>query len=204
MKIIKHQKQEEENIVKQVAHALLEEKLVILPTDTVYGVMALASNEEAVKHLYQAKGRDLSKPTALLMSSLEMAQEYIGNGLVSKLGKRFWPGPLTIIAEAKVKIGNWPKLGIRVPDELFLLQVLEQVGRPVMASSANLAGEKPPTGLSQVSSEIANYADIAVDKGSTILKVESTIIELADNSFRIVREGPITKEEIEHFIRLPR
>jgi len=196
MNVIRFEDTDAPNIIQQVVAVLKQEKLAILPTDTVYGVMALATGEEAIKRLYRAKGRDPRKPTALLVSSLEMAKEYIGNDLVSKLGKRFWPGPLTIIKEAKIKIGSWPKLGIRVPDELFLLQVLEKVGEPLLASSANLAGEKPPTDLSQVSSELAEQVDIAVDKGSTKLKAESTIIEITGNSFKIMRSGSVSENQI--------
>ncbi|TET54474.1 MAG: threonylcarbamoyl-AMP synthase, partial [Actinobacteria bacterium] len=192
----------ENDIINKVSQALLDEELVILPTDTVYGLMALSTSDNAVSKLYEAKKRDRQKPTALLVDSIEAAAEYIGNSDIKKLGEKFWPGPLTIIAEAKKNIAGSPKLGVRVPDEHFLLKVLKVVDKPVMASSANIAGEIPPSEISRVSAELSAKVAIGIDKGSTEQEQASTIVEIANGEVDLKREGPITARQIEEVLNL--
>ncbi len=196
MKIVKYSEENENDIINKVSQALLDEELAILPTDTVYGLMALSTSDNAVSKLYEVKKRDRQKPTAILVASIEVAEEYIGNDDVIKIGKSFWPGPLTIIAEAKKNIAGWPKLGVRVPDEHFLLKVLKVVDKPVIASSANIAGEIPPLEISQVSAELSAKVAIGIDKGPTEQEQASTIVEIANGEIDLKREGPIELAEI--------
>ncbi len=192
MKTLKLQEDNKAQIIDQVKQAFLSNQLVILPTDTVYGLMALASSKEAIIRLYAAKKRDFSKPTALLVHSKEAAMQIINNSLVSDLARKYWPGPLTIVANDEQKISPWPKVGVRVPDEPFLLEVLESVGQPVMASSANIAGDKAPVKLEEISQEIIQHVSLAVEAGPTKLSQESTVVELEDDNIKILREGLIT------------
>ncbi len=196
MEILKHAEDQSVLTIKKISRALLEGKLVVLPTDTVYGIMALANDEEAVSRLYNVKKRDLKKPSAVLIYSLRTAIDYLGNGQVERLGRIFWPGPLTIVKEPKRKIGRWSKVGIRIPDDEFLLGVLRQVGKPVMASSANISGEPAPVKLADVSPKILEKVSLSVDKGTTALAEESTVIGIDDDGPVILREGPIGIKQI--------
>ena len=196
MDILKFSKSESASIAKKTAHVLLRGELVVLPTDTVYGVMALATDEAAVAKLYAAKKRDLKKPSAVLVYTLGTATDYLGNGSVTKLGQRFWPGPLTIVKESTKKIGGCSKIGVRIPDDDFLLKVLAQVEKPVMATSANISGEPAPINLDSVSSKVLEKTSLAVDKGRTALAEESTVVELSDSAPNILREGPISLKQI--------
>ena len=197
MDILKFSKSESASIAKKTAHVLLRGELVVLPTDTVYGVMAIATDEAAVAKLYAAKKRDLKKPSAVLVYTLGTATDYLGNGSVTKLGQRFWPGPLTIVKESTKKIGGWSKIGVRIPDDDFLLKVLAQVKKPVMATSANISGEPAPINLDSVSSKVLEKTSLAVDKGRTVLAEESTVVEMSDSAPNILREGPISLAQIE-------
>ena len=196
MDILKFSKSESASIAKKTAHVLLRGELVVLPTDTVYGVMAIATDEAAVAKLYAAKKRDLKKPSAVLVYTLGTATDYLGNGSVTKLGQRFWPGPLTIVKESTKKIGGCSKIGVRIPDDDFLLKVLAQVEKPVMATSANISGEPAPINLDSVSSKVLEKTSLAVDKGRTALAEESTVVELSDSAPNILREGPISLKQI--------
>lgn len=195
MKILRYSKEKNLEIINQVTDALLKEELVILPTETVYGIMAL-STPVAIGKLYEAKKRRIEKPTAILVGSTEEALKYLGNSIVSRLGRKYWPGPLTLVKEAKIKVGSWPKLGARVPADRLLLDILHKLKQPIMASSANISGQKAAVAIEEVPPLLQPKVAVAVDRGPAAFGQGSTVVEIDGDNVHLIRQGPIAISDI--------
>jgi len=188
------EKLEEKNI-----HAAVEiiksGGLVIVPTETVYGVCANANDAKAIERLYAVKQRPRNKPFSLLIDAEEQA-EALAEGLSPKVYRimdKFWPGPLTIILKAK-KGGT---LGLRMPADPVALALARLSGVPLACPSANISGQEPPVDFNQALAQLGNAVDLAIDAGPTQHKLESTIADLTGDEVVIAREGAIKKSEIE-------
>ena len=173
--------------------ALLSGKFAVLPTDTLYGICANALDEKAVASVSKAKGRD-SKPISIIVSDIVMMEKYAE--IPENAGYFFqtiFPGPATVLLKAKHK---FPKLispagtvGVRVPHYIFTTTLCRQSGVPLTATSANLAGGKPPTRLSDVPASLLKSAAASIDGGPTKWGEGSTIIDLTAEKPSIVRRG---------------
>lgn len=203
----------EEQIVNKIVESLNKGSIVILPTETVYTFAVDATNKEAVKTVYEIKGRDFSKPMHVVVPSLEKASEYV---LISKesekLAKTFLPGPLTIILNKKqpsplpgILTSGLPTLGIRIPNMALILEVARTFRKPFTTTSANVSGgENPYTvddALEQFTQKTRNKIDLAVDVGKLPKVSPSTIVDLTKRPHAILREGPITKKEIDTVLK---
>ena len=161
-------------------------------------------NEEAVKKIYEIKHRDLKKPCNILVSDIEMIKK-VTKGVSQKeekIIKKFSPGALTMIFEKNEQIpeivtANLDTIGIRIPDYKFLLDLIKHFGRPIVATSLNLAGEKSLTNVDDIDQNLKNSVDIIVDGGEAIGGMASTIIRVVEEDIEILREGPITRKDIE-------
>ena len=190
--------------IKKVTEIVKMGGVVILPTDTVYGVAADCLNEEAVKKVYEFKHRDFSKPCNILVSDIEMIRK-VTKGLSEKEEKiinNLFPGALTIICEKNDVIpgivnANLSTIGIRMPNNQFLLDLISNIGRPIVATSLNLAGEKSMTNLNNLPEDFKKKSDLIIDGGETTLGTASTIIKVENGKVKILREGPIDMKKIE-------
>ena len=199
------------SVIKDAAAALVKGDLVAFPTETVYGLGADATNEDAIARIYKVKGRPIGHPLIVHISSLanlgQWAQdipEYAVN-----LARAFWPGPMTLILPrtelAKDFItGGQDNVGIRIPSHTVALALLKEFevlgGLGVAAPSANRFGAVSPTTASAVEVELADYLsekDQILDGGPCLVGVESTIINCTQNKPSILRPGAITKEMVE-------
>ncbi len=178
-------------------------KIAIIPTDTVYGIAADALNEEAVKKIYRLKHRDLSKPCSILVSDIDMIKQVTKSirQFEERIIKKFFPGALTIVLEKNEKIpnavtANQDTVGVRIPDNKFLIELIKTIGRPIVATSLNLSGEESKTSIQNIPDEIKQNVDLIVDAGETKVGKASTVVKVKNNKIEILREGPITKEEI--------
>lgn len=195
------------NEIEKVVEILDKGGVSIIPTDTVYGIAVDSLNEEAVKKIYELKNRDFSKPCCILVSNIEMIRK-VTKGISpeeEKIVKAFFPGALTIIFEKNKEIpdivtANLDTIGIRMPDNRFLLELIETLGRPILATSLNLAGAKSKTNVKDIDNIFKENVDIIVDGGDAKIGKPSTIIKIKDKHISILREGPITKEELEKSI----
>jgi L-threonylcarbamoyladenylate synthase len=197
--------------IKDAAAALVKGDLVAFPTETVYGLGADATNEDAIARIYKVKGRPEGHPLIVHISSLanlgKWAQdipEYAVN-----LARTFWPGPMTLILRrtdlAKNFItGSQDNVGIRIPSHTVALALLkefeDQGGLGVAAPSANRFGAVSPTTATAVEIELADYLsdnDQILDGGSCLVGVESTIINCTKDKPSILRPGAVTKEMVE-------
>jgi len=187
----------EEKKIKKVAEVLNKGGLVIIPTETVYGVVVNSLDDLAVKRLYEIKKRPLDKPFTIILDRKERIEEFSQNIPRSayKLIDKFWPGPLTIVIRAENKT-----IGLRMPDYPFLLKLISEVGFPLYCPSANISGRKPPCTLEEALEDLDGLVDLAIDGGPTPLGRESTVVDLTQEEFSILREGAIPKEKIKEVI----
>jgi L-threonylcarbamoyladenylate synthase len=197
--------------IKDAAATLIKGDLVAFPTETVYGLGANATNEEAIARIYMVKGRPVGHPLIVHISSLANLDKWARDipEYAVKLARAFWPGPMTLILPrtdlAKDFItGSQDNVGIRIPSHTVALALLkefeDQGGLGVAAPSANRFGAVSPTTATAVEIELADYLsenDQILDGGPCLVGVESTIINCTQDKPSILRPGAITKEMIE-------
>jgi len=176
--------------VVAAAKVLREGGLIILPTETVYGVAALPGAEA---RLYEAKARDLGKPIPLLASGIEAVERW--GGLLSpaarRLARRYWPGPLTLVLPCGSKTE-----GFRVPDHAVAAAVLKEVGGVLRVTSANLSGAPSARTVEAALAVLGGRVSLALDAGPAIVGVESTVVDAAGAVPRILRQGALSADAI--------
>ena len=197
--------------LKDAASSLISGNLVVFPTETVYGLGADATNEEAVARIYEVKGRPINHPLIVHISSIEHLDRWVKNipEYAVELARAFWPGPMTLILPrtklAKDFItGGQDNVGIRVPSHSVALAFLKEFeahgGLGVAAPSANRFGAISPTTASAVVDELGKYLSIndqILDSGPCMVGVESTIINCTQSKPSILRPGAVSMEMIE-------
>jgi len=204
-----------ENIIK-AAQALQDGQLVAFPTETVYGLGADATNENAVKRIYEVKKRPTNHPLIVHISSLRQFPIWAASipDYVNELAKNFWPGPITFILKrshlAKNFItGNQELVGVRIPKHPVALQLLGEFeklgGHGVVAPSANMFGSVSPTCALDVLDDIGERLkkeDFILDGGDCEIGIESTILLCTDENIKILRYGNVTRSQIEKLVNI--
>lgn len=181
--------------------ALRAGTLVILPTDTVYGIAADAANAAAVDRLFLAKSRPRSKAVALLVASIEQAATVadLSTPAARLLVNRHWPGALTIVAPALVTlpegVGTGATIGVRVPADPVVQAIAAQLGRPLAVSSANRSDADAPVALDDAVRDIGTWAALALDGGDCPLGLASTVVDISGERLRLLRQGSINIEQ---------
>ena len=190
---------------EKITKLLNEGKIVITPTDTIYGIMGDSTNEEVIKKIYKIKKRPLNKPLILLMDSYEMIKKYTKNinDKEEKLIKEFMPGLVTVILEKNDKVNNLITsntnyVGIRIPNNKELLEIINKLDKPVISTSANISEEISITNIEQLDKEIKDNVDYIYDNGE-ILNQSSTIVKFENGKLIILREGILTNKLKECF-----
>ena len=193
--------------IKEVAQQLRKGKTIAFPTETVYGLGANAYNTEAVKKIFQAKGRPSDNPLIVHIASLEQVEELVEqiDHQSKRLMEKFWPGPLTIIFKRKAAISpsvtaGLPSLAIRMPDHPVALAILKATNLPIAAPSANRSGRPSPTTAEHVLEDLNGKIAGIVDGGPTGIGVESTVIDVSGEVPTVLRPGGITMEELEEVL----
>ena len=180
-------------------------KIIIYPTDTVYGLGADPFNERAVTRIFSIKNRPRSRPLPLAVSGVNMVDDIAFiTGKAQKLMEQFWPGALTVILKKReglldIVTGGGNSLGVRAPDHEIPLALIRRMARPLIATSANLHGELPSLDVRNIISQLRFPVDLILDGGEPN-GVASTVVDLTKKPPVIVREGPITKTLIEQQI----
>lgn len=172
---------------------------VAVPTETVYGLAADATNARAVARIYEAKGRPSFNPLIVHVSDLDAAQRIAELGPLSlELAKQHWPGPLTIVAHLKEDSGiaslvtaGLDTIGIRVPKHRAIQALLRGAGRPLAAPSANSSGSISPTRAAHVVKSLGGRIPLVIDDGPCPGGIESTIVAEGGGKLRLLRRGPI-------------
>ena len=195
----------------QAAQLLKEGGLVALPTETVYGLGADATNADAVARIYKVKGRPADHPLIVHIHSMQSLGDWADEipSYAISLARDFWPGPMTLVLKRSILAedfltGGQPTVGLRVPDHavaLALLSAFEKIGgKAIAAPSANRFGHVSPTTAQAVQEELGEFledGDQILDGGPSTVGVESTIIDCTSEAPRILRPGAITIQMVE-------
>lgn len=176
--------------------------LVGIPTETVYGLAAVALNEEAVGRVFEAKARPTSHPLIIHLSpSDDINQWGLLNDSAQQLAEAFWPGPLTLLVPRTDLVPDWVTGGrdtvaLRIPAHDMTIALLDALGDAVVAPSANRFGQVSPTSAEHVIDDLGDSVDLVLDGGPCAIGIESTIVECTNLSVQILRPGKITALEI--------
>lgn len=190
--------------IEQAVKILLSGGLVALPTETVYGLAANASDPDAIIKIFKAKGRPENHPLIVHVASFEEVFNWakVVPEKAKILGKQFWPGPLTMVLEKADSVsyaltGGQETVAIRIPNQSITLEILKKMGTGLAAPSANRFGRVSPTSPAHVFEELDGLIDGVVDGGQCEVGIESTIIDLSTDTIRLLRPGRISIDEIE-------
>ncbi len=176
--------------IEQTEKAIIADKLVVYPTDTLYGLGCNALSKEAIGKIYSLKSREKRKPLSVIMANKEMIDEYCELSQEQKeMLAKMLPGPYTFVVNLKKKMPatNTEKIGIRVPSHFFMRTVSKRLWLPIVATSANISGEKEALTLEEVSEEVKQKSDLLLDGGKTIYSKPSTVIDLVEK--KVLRKG---------------
>jgi L-threonylcarbamoyladenylate synthase len=173
--------------------------LVAFPTETVYGLGAVATNPGAVRRIYRAKGRPSTNPLIVHVSGAEMAREYVAGWpeAADRLATALWPGPLTLVLPRAAIIpdeitGGLGTVGLRVPAGMVARGLIGAVGLPLAAPSANQSNGISPTRAEHVLADLAGRIELVLDGGPAEVGLESTVLDLSEGPpYRVLRPGPI-------------
>lgn len=182
--------------------------LVAFPTETVYGLGANALSPDAVRKIYQAKGRPSDNPMIVHVSTIDEIKSLVAgwSELADLIARRFMPGPLTLVLKKTDRIsdvvsGGLDTIGMRIPENLVARYLIRLAGVPVAAPSANRSGRPSPTEATHVLSDLKGRIDCVVDGGSTTLGLESTVLDLTSaKGPRILRPGGVSFEALAQFL----
>lgn len=190
-----------DDAVAMAAEDVAAGKLIVYPTETVYGIGADIYNESAVKNLYVVKNRPFDMPLSVAVSDKAMLERVaVLNENADKLIKAFLPGPLTIIIKKQPDVpdivtSSSQKVGIRIPDNRFALELVRRTG-PIVATSANLHSHPDAVCVDTAINDFGDAVDTYIDAGSCTLGQSSTIVWLMDKEVEIVRQGAIPADKI--------
>lgn len=188
--------------VLRAAQLLRAGEVLGFPTDTVYGLAALATHERAVRRVFEVKGRSLSQPLIMMVAEPDQVGRWAEvDERARAFMERWWPGPLTLVLPARDSLGppltsgGRPRtLAVRIPRHDVALALLRGVGEPLATTSANRSGDAPA--LTALESAWVEGLAAVVDGGRAVGEVPSTVLDLSGPAPRVLRPGPITAEEL--------
>jgi L-threonylcarbamoyladenylate synthase len=190
----------------RVSQIILSGGLVILPTDTVYGVAADLWQEHAVAALYEAKQRPPDKAIPILLSDFDaifrVASEI--SDVAQRLADAFWPGPLTIAVPKRRLVpeivSSLPTIGVRIPDHDLTRAVIRACGGALAVTSANRSGDEPPLTAQEAAAALPDV-NLVLDAGPCPGGMPSTVVDITGGELRLVREGPISEADLRAALR---
>ena len=185
--------------IEEAARLILAGEAVAVPTETVYGLAADATNGAAVAKIYEAKGRPSFNPLIVHVPDVHFAQSLgFFDEAALLLAERHWPGPLTLVVPlregagiASIVTAGLPTIGLRVPAHPAMQALLRRVNRPLAAPSANASGAISPTRAEHVAASLGGRIALIIDGGPTIHGLESTIVAATGGPLRLLRPGPV-------------
>ncbi len=194
----------EEAVLSRAAEILAAGGVIAYPTETFYGLGVDALNENAIRKIFDLKGRNFNNPISIIIASQDNLGSLVDEvpACAVKLMQFFWPGPLTIVFKASAKISplltaQTGKIGIRISSHPGATAIAQKLGRPLTATSANLSGATECSTAAEVSAQIGNKIDALVDMGKTAGGLGSTIIDVTISPPQILREGVISRISID-------
>ena len=200
-------KKSSNDTIQLASRSLQNGEVIVMPTDTVYGLAALAEDESAVKKIFKIKNRPKTMPLIIFVRSLEEAKKIAEfNELDIILAKNFWPGPLTLILNKKKKtIYNGDKrlsrIGIRIPRNKAMLSLLNNIKKPLATTSANLHKEKNERDIKNLKLLSSKDLKTVIFSNEKMTFKESTLVATYDNEVKILRYGQLNKSQIRKVIK---
>lgn len=201
------------DVVHRAVQALVEGELIAIPTETVYGLAASATNAEAVARMAEAKGRDEKSPFALAIKSADDAEDYIPdwNPLARRLARRCWPGPVTMVVDSGHPEGlasRLPKethqylcpsgtIGLRAPANQLVQDILRMLAGPIALTSVNKSGDPSATNAQECVAALENDLALVLDEGPARFGQASSVIRVNQDGFEMLREGVVGRETLE-------
>ncbi len=188
--------------IAQACAILNDGGLVVVPTDTVYGVACNLFDEAAIARLFIAKQRPADKAIPVLLADLAAAETVATHipEQAAQLAARFWPGPLTLTLPKRPdlppNLSAFPTVGVRVPDHAGCRALLRAAGGALAVTSANRSGGENPTRVEDARKQLGDYVALYLDDGTSPRALASTVVMLDESGFRILREGPISAAAI--------
>jgi protein-tyrosine phosphatase len=201
------------DVVHRAVQTLAEGKLVVFPTETVYGVAASARRADGVRRIFEAKGRSHNSPLALAIRSVEDALDYAPSLGVKaqRLARRCWPGPITLVvkhggdesllrqlpAEVRAAVAPNGEVGLRVPAHSAVLDVLHMLAGPIALTSANLTGQPDAVTAEEAIKSVGPHVGLIIDDGPCRYGQPSTVVRARDDSYECLREGVVPASALE-------
>lgn len=190
-----------DDILHEIVDVLNKDGLIIIPTDTVYGVACNIFSDKAIEKIYNLKKRSINKPIGILTDSEEKLSMVVDelNDLEKKLMNEYFPGALTIICKKKKNISdlltaNKDTIGIRIPNDEMALNILKSYPYPLAVTSANISGEKTCTDIQELINIFDESIDIIIDGGKRN-HLASTIVQINNDNLSVLRQGNIKIKE---------
>lgn len=192
---------------KNIRNILKSGGVIAFPTDTYYGLGVNPFNEKGIRKVFKIKSRETNKPLLVLVASEDQLDQLVQSRSpdVNRLIKHFWPAPLTLIFNAAPElpsnlIGGTCKVGVRLPSSSWTCQLIEEVGFPLTATSANKSNETNLRTADEVAQAFGNKIDLIIDAGPAPGGKVSTLLDTTVSPPKIIRRGVITQEEIESYL----
>ncbi|MDY6854039.1 MAG: L-threonylcarbamoyladenylate synthase [Thermodesulfobacteriota bacterium] len=196
------------SIIKEAALLIKRNRVVVFPTETLYGLGANALCEKSVSKVFEIKGRTYEKPLPILIDKKESLYKYVTHvpEKAKRLIENFWPGVLTIIFNASSTLpsmltGNTGKIGIRISRNIIAQQLVQQTGIPITATSANISGYKICTTAHEVYEALGHTVDLIIDDGENKGLSGSTIVDATITPAIIIRQGILRSEELKEYLQ---
>jgi len=185
------------------ARSIMQGGIVVYPTETVYGIGVRFDDQQALQRLFELKNRDQHKPVLLLLSRADDLVRISSHvpPEAQILTERFWPGPLTLVVPAAENLSELvtaggSTIGCRMSSNASAAGLVLACGLPITSTSANLSGGLNPTSISEISADILEQVDIVIDAGPSPGSVPSTVYDISQKPFRLVRAGVIPEADI--------
>lgn len=193
-------------LIEEISCILSNNGVVVAPTDTLYGLLANATSMTAVNKLFEIKKREHCKSIPVFVSSLFEAQCYFEfTPTAIRLARKFWPGSLTMILQSKGKlatnISDSAKVAVRIPDNLLIRSVIQRLGNPVTATSANISGQENIFNYEELVQRFSFVVDYIVQGNVKHNAKPSTIVDCSQSMIHLVRDGAISYSEILYFLK---
>lgn len=208
--IVKVTKENKDEVVQMASSVLAQGGLVVFPTETVYGIGALATDQGAIDKLFAYKTRREGKPLSIAVADSKMAEQYVEvNEVARNLYDNFLPGPITVISKGLGKVAKGVEsendtLGIRIPDYPLVLEILRELGSPITATSANASYKKKPYTvediLNNLSEKQKDLIDLIIDVGELPKNEPSTVVDTTQGEQVVLRQGDIKLTKIRETI----
>jgi L-threonylcarbamoyladenylate synthase len=187
-----------DNDIEKASQIVRNGGIIIFPTDTAFGIGCRMDRNDSVEKLFRIRKRPTSQATPVLVSSVEMARDLVEKmpAEVETLMEKNWPGPLTIILPAKkdkvlsLVRGGSDNVGVRMPNNDIILEIINRVGVPVLGPSANFHGEETPYETKDLDKDLVKLVDYVL-KGKSLFKKPSTVLDCSKKPWNIIRKGAL-------------